>query len=91
MLQKLRSRHPIDLPVERWGRRRAFLTVLGGLAVLALLVPLALAFLGPPARAAMRGDQDGLASFVLRVGVGLGVLALVLLVYAAKGKPGHDR
>lgn len=91
MLQKLRSRHPIDLPAERWGRRRAFLVILGGLAVLALLVPLALAFLGPPARAAMRGDSDGLVSFVVRAGVGLGVLAVVLLVYAAKGKPGHDR
>ena len=91
MLQKLRSRHPIDLPAEGWGRRRLFLAVLGGLAVLALLIPLALAILGAPARAFLRGDGDGLRAILLGVGVGMGVLLLVLLAYGVKGKSGHAR
>ena len=91
MLQKLRSRHPIDLPAEGWQRRRKFLGIMGTLVVLALLVPLAVTFLGPLAREALQGDRKGLTQVVVSLGVGLGVLALVLLFYGVKGKPGHDR
>lgn len=87
MLQKLRSRHRIDLPAEGWQRRGLFLGVMGTLVVLALLIPLALAFFGPLLRGLRAGDWD--APFA--IGVGILVLVLVLLVYGARGKPGHSR
>lgn len=86
MLQKLRTRHPIDLPAEGWSRRRLFLAVLGGIAVLALVVPFLLSILS----AGLSGAR-GSMSAPLAVGVGMGVLVLVLLVYGARGKPGWDR
>lgn len=86
MLQKLRTRHPIDLPAEGWSRRRLFLAVLGGIAVLAVLIPLLLS-LASAGLSAVRGTT----SVPLAVGVGVGLLVLVLLVAGARGKPGWDR
>lgn len=86
MLQKLRTRHPIDLPAEGWTHRRVFLAVLGGIAVLGLLIPLLLSLLS----AGLSGLRGSVAA-PLAVGVGVGLLALVLLVAGARGKPGWNR
>lgn len=79
MLQKLRTRHPIDLPAEKWGRRGPTLAILGGIFLLAVLLPLILAFVG------------GLLTAPVALGVGLAVLFVVLLVGGARGKPGWNR
>jgi hypothetical protein len=81
MLQKLRSRERIDLPVEGMGRRRPTLAILGGLAVLFVIVPLVLSLLsGATAR-----------NLAIGLGAGVGTLLLVLLVFGARGKPGWNR
>lgn len=79
MLQKLRTRHPIDLPAEKWGRRRPTLAILGGITVLAVLIPLVLALLG------------GAISAPAAIGVGVLVLLVVLAVGGARGKAGWNR
>lgn len=79
MLEKLRSRHPIDVPAENWGRRRGFLVVMGGLATLFVILPL----LG----ALYAGALD--APYAIAAAVG--ALVLVLLLAGARGKPGHQR
>ncbi|MEA3201491.1 MAG: hypothetical protein QOE90_2919 [Thermoplasmata archaeon] len=81
MLQKLRSRHSIDLPVERWGRRRPTLAIIGILAVVFLLLPLLIALISGAARVTR---AEGIAAAV-------GLLLLVLIVGALRGKPGWNR
>lgn len=79
MLQKLRSRQPIDLPVESWGRRRPTLAILGVIAALFVVIPLVVALLG------------GGRVAPIPVAAGVGILLVVLLVAAARGKPGANR
>ena len=78
MLQKLRSRHAIDLPAERWGRRRPTLAILGLIALFFVLVPFLLSL-------------GGAGRLLLGVAAGVGALLLVILLYGLKGKPGWDR
>jgi hypothetical protein len=83
MLQKLRSRHPVDLPYGTWGRKRGILTILGGLAVLFVVIPLVLSplvQLGASTRKA-----------VVLVGAGVFMLLFALLMGAIRGKTGWDR
>lgn len=86
MLQKLRSRHPIDLPVDGYGRKRGILAVMGGLAVLFLFVPLVVSLLGGLARGGTIDVNAGTA-----VAAGVGLLVLVVLVGGLIGKVGADR
>lgn len=79
MLQKLRSRHPVDVPAEKWGRRRPTLAILGTIAVLFVLLPIVISFLG------------GGSVAPLPVAAGIGILLVVLVIAGARGKPGHDR
>lgn len=83
MLQKLRSRHPVDLPYGTWGRKRAILAVLGGIAVLFVVIP----FLLSPLVALNAGARKA----VVLVAAGFGTLFLVLLVGGARGKFGWQR
>lgn len=89
MLQKLRSRYPIDLPADGFGTKKAILAVLGGIAVLFLIVP----FLLSPLAALLRGarSDDGVLPVVIAIGAAFGLLALVLVVGGIRGKPGHAR
>ncbi|MFA5862582.1 MAG: hypothetical protein WDA16_12900 [Candidatus Thermoplasmatota archaeon] len=79
MIEKLRSRRSIDLPAEGWKNSRRLLAVLGGLAALFVILPLALALYG--------GARDHALGIVL----GVSALVLALVVGAALGKPGHAR
>lgn len=79
MLEKLRSRHPIDVPAEEWGRRRGFLVILGGIAALFVLLPLA----GAAYAGAFRAPYA--------IAAGVGALVLVLVLGAVRGKTGHAR
>jgi hypothetical protein len=83
MLQKLRSRHPIDLPRGHWAHKRKFLGVLGILAVLFVIVPLLLSPL-----VALSASVPRVA---IAVAAGVGTLVLVLLVGGVRGKTGWDR
>jgi hypothetical protein len=85
MLQKLRSRHTIDLPAESWGRRRPTLAILGLIAVLFLLIPLLVALVS--------GFYDGGAQVTRAEGIaaGVGLLLLALIVGGLRGKPGWSR
>lgn len=90
MLQKLRSRHPIDLPTEGFGHKKAILAVLGGIAVLFVFIP----FLLSPLAALLGGLQaggDGVSRVVVVIAAGFATLFFVLLVGALRGKRGHDR
>lgn len=82
MLQKLRSRHPIDLPVEGFGRKKAILAILGGLFLLFVALP----FLLSPIAA---GLED--VRLVVSAAAGFATLLLVLLIGTAIGKKGADR
>ena len=86
MLEKLRSRHPVDVPADEWGRRKLFVVVLGGLAVLFVLVPLAVSLL---AGLTWGGGINRRA--VIAVAAGFGFLVLVLVAGALRGKPGWER
>lgn len=80
MLQKLRSRHPIDIPAEGFGRSTGLLVTIGGLGVLAVIVPLVLAIL------------EGALTAPLAIALGVGVVILTLLILGAFGaKPGYAR
>jgi hypothetical protein len=85
MLQKLRSRHSIDLPAEKWGRRRPTLAILGLIAVVFLFVPFLIALLS--------GFYDGGVQVTRAEGIaaGVGLLLLVLVVAGLRGKPGWSR
>lgn len=82
MLQKLRSRHPIDLPVEGFGHKKVILAVLGGLFLLFVALP----FLLSPLAAARENMR-----LIVAVAAGFAALLLALLVGAAIGKKGWDR
>ena len=79
MLEKLRSRHPIDVPAEKWGASKGLLTVLGLIALLFVALPL----LG-----ALYGVIDQAPAALV---VAFAALAAVLLGAALRGKPGHAR
>ena len=79
MLEKLRSRHSIDLPAEGWRRSRGLLVVWGGIAVLFLLIPLALAL------------YAGAKLVPLGIVAAFAALILVWIVGAIRGKPGARR
>lgn len=79
MLQKLRSRQPIDVPAENWGRRRPTLAILGTIATLFVLIPLVMALLG------------GGRVAPLPIAAGVGILLVVLIVTGLRGKPGWNR
>lgn len=68
MLQKLRSRHPVDLPVEGFGRSGALVAIIGGLAVLAVIVPLVLAV------------AEGALTWAVGVAIGVGTIVVVFLL-----------
>lgn len=81
MLEKLRSRHSIDLPVESWGRSRGLMGTLGAIALLFLGLPL----LGVLAWAAwQRQPLYGMA-------LAGAAFVLVFVVWGAWGKAGHRR
>lgn len=83
MLQKLRSRHPIDLPRGAWGHKRAILAILGTIAVLFVIIP----FLVSPL-VSLSADAT---KALLLLAAGIGTLVLVLFVGGVKGKFGWDR
>lgn len=87
MLQKLRSRHPIDLPTEGFGRRRPTVAILGGILFLFLLVP----FLVSPLAAVYRGMVAGesVPHSALGIVVAWALLVVVLIVAGIRGKPGR--
>ena len=86
MLQKLRSRHDIDLPYEGFGRRRPTLAILGLIAVAFLFVPLLLALVSGFWR-----DGSVHVSTAQGIAAGVGALLLVIIVATLVGKTGHDR
>lgn len=78
MLNKLRSRHPVDIPAEGFGRSRGLLTVLGGIAVLAVIIPVLLAI------------AEGAFTWAAGVAIGVGVIILAFIIMGAIGvKPGY--
>lgn len=79
MLQKLRSRHSIDLPIDGWKRSNGLLTVIGGLAFLAVILPSIVALV------------QGALTWATGVLIGLGTIVLVFLAMGAMGvKPGYN-
>ena len=83
MLQKLRSRHAVDLPYAGFGTKKGILTVLGGIAALFVLVPLLLSPLAALSESARRA--------LIAIAAGVGTLVLVLLVAGIRGKYGWKR
>lgn len=83
MLQKLRSRHPIDLPNGKWGRAKPILGVLAAIAVLFVFIPL----LVSPLVAA----SASLRNAIVLLGAGIGTLVLVLVIGGIRGKTGWQR
>lgn len=83
MLQKLRSRHPVDLPYGKWGIAKPILMVLAGIAVLFVIIPLLLS----PLAAASVSIRKVLVLLV----ASLGTLVLVLVVAGIRGKYGWQR
>ena len=79
MLEKLRSRHSIDLPAEGWRPSRLLFVVWGGIAFLFVLAPLLLAL------------YAGAKAVPVAIAVAFGALLLALLVGAIRGKPGARR
>lgn len=79
MLEKLRSRHSIDLPAEGFGRSHGLLFVWGGIAALFVALPLALTF------------YAGARILPYAIGTAAGALILVWLGGAIRGKPGSRR
>lgn len=78
MLNKLRSRHPVDVPAEGWQRSRGLLAVIGTLGVLVVVVPVLLAIL----EGALRGP--------LMIGIAVAAALAALLILGALGaKPGY--
>lgn len=78
MLNKLRSRHPVDIPAEGFGRSRGLLAVIGGIAVLAVVIPVLLAV------------AEGALTWATGVVIGMGVIVLTFVIMGALGvKPGY--
>jgi len=67
MLNKVRARHAIDLPVERWKRSWGLAFVLGGLAILFVAAPLLTVVL--------RGFLGGYAA-ITAIGIASGLVVL---------------
>lgn len=86
MLDKLRSRHPVDLPAGRWGTKRMILVILGGIAAFFVLAPLGLSILG----GLTEGGRLNKGA-VISIGAGVGFLLVVLVVGGIRGKPGWER
>lgn len=69
MLSKVRARHGIDLPVEKWGRNTGLAFALGSLAILFIVAPVvAIAIRGFVEHPALTG-----------IGVASGLVALYAL------------
>jgi hypothetical protein len=83
MLQKLRSRHGVDLPYSGFGTKKGILTVLGGIAALFVIIP----FLLSPLAAA----NESVRRAAILIGAGVGTLVFVLLVAGIRGKFGWQR
>ena len=83
MLQKLRSRHGVDLPYSGFGTKKGILAVLGGLAVLFVVIPL---LLSP-----LVALSDSVRRAAIAIAAGVGTLVLVLLVAGIRGKYGWQR
>lgn len=83
MLQKLRSRHAIDLPYGGFGTKKGILAVLGGIFALFVLTPFLLSPLVALSASATRA--------IIMVGAGFGVLVLVLAIAGIRGKHGWQR
>lgn len=83
VLRRLRSRHPVDLPYEGFGRRTPTLAILGLLAVLFVIVP----FLVSPLAAA----NESIRRTAIAIAAAFGTLFLVLAVAGARGKFGWQR
>jgi len=83
MLQRLRSRHPIDLPRGAWQRKKGILAILGGTAVMFVLIPLALSPLVALSESARKA--------LILLAAGLGTLLFVLFIGGVRGKFGWDR
>lgn len=79
MIEKLRSRHPIDLPTKGFGLSRGLFVIWGGIASLFVLLPLAFAL------------KNGALDVPLGIAIAFGALLLMLLFGAVRGKPGHAR
>jgi hypothetical protein len=79
MIEKLHSRHSIDLPAEGWRPARGLLAVWVTIAVLFVILPLLLA-LYATARYATMG-----------IVLGVGALLLVWILWSIRGKPGYAR
>lgn len=79
MIEKLRSRHPIDLPTEGFGLSRALFVIWGGIASLFVGLPLAYAL------------KNGALDAPKALAIAFGALLIVLLVGAVRGKAGHAR
>lgn len=87
MLKKLRSREPLDLPVEGWKKRTPTLAILGVIAVVFLFVPFLLALVV----GVFDPDTGFRLSRAQAVAAGVGTLLLVLLLGGLLGKPGWQR
>lgn len=83
MLEKLRSRHSIDLPYGGFGMKKGIFVILGGIAALFVLMPLGLS---PLASLSEHSRKT-----ILAIGAGFGTLILVLAIAGIRGKYGWKR
>lgn len=83
MLQRLRSRHPIDLPRGAWKHKIGIFLVLGGIAGLFVLLPLGLS--------PLVALSDSVVRAIIAIGAGFGALVLALAVFSIRGKHGWQR
>ena len=86
MLQKLRSRHPVDLPVSGYRKVKPLAFAIGTIAVLFVLVPLVVALF-----AGLTEDGGLDTTWAPAIAAGVGTLLLVLLVAGIRGKAGWNR
>lgn len=83
MLQRLRSRHAIDLPFGGFSLKKGILVILGGIAALFVVLPF---LLSPLVSLSARSRRT-----VIAIGASFAVLILVLLVAGIRGKFGWQR
>jgi hypothetical protein len=88
MIEKLRSRHPVDVPAEGFQRSTGLLTVIGGIAALFVLLPLGLALLFGVVDVNARVLRIPVIAAIVVAGA---TFVLALLVGATRGKPHHAR
>lgn len=86
MIRKLRSRHPVDLPYDGFGRKKGILFVLGSLLALFVLIPLALALYGGLTEDGALDVSTGVA-----IAAAVGALLVVLAFAGLRGKVGWQR